>query len=366
MLLLFHSIKFCINNFRKLFKFGQSRINRQRAVFKNGNCNVHYLQIKKLGIRYILDCFTSLVDIQWRWTLVAFMLAYFVSWLIFALIWWLIMFTHGDLEDEHLPTKQAESSWTPCVLGIHNFTSCYLFSLETQYTIGYGVRVITEECPQAIFMMSMQSIIGMTIDAFFIGIAFAKLTRPKRRTQTILFSKNALIVKQDGNLCLLFRVGDMRKIPLIGATIRAQLIRPKKTKEGENLKTHRTELNVSANGGSNSLFLMWPLTIVHKIDKESPFYNLSAKEMLQDKFEIIVALEASVESTGQSIQARTSYTTNEILWGHQFEPVVDHLKDDSCFAIVYSRFDNTYSVDTPLCSAADLDKHYEDDEAPPS
>jgi potassium inwardly-rectifying channel subfamily J len=127
---------------------GKPRKNRERAIFKNGDCNIHYSRISKLGIRYLHDIFTSLVDIQWRWTLTIFALAYFVSWLFFALIWWLIMFTHGDLEDEHLPQNQAENNWNPCVLNIHNFTSCYLFSIETQYTIGYGVRTTTEECPK--------------------------------------------------------------------------------------------------------------------------------------------------------------------------------------------------------------------------
>lgn len=283
-----------------------------------------------------------------------FFLAYFVSWLFFALIWWLIMFTHGDLEDEHLPQFQAENNWTPCVLNIHNFTSCYLFSIETQYTIGYGVRTTTEECPQAIFIMSMQAILGMTIDAFFIGIVFAKMTRPMFRTQTLLFSKNALVSRQDGDFFLMFRVGDMRKSPLIGASIRAQMIKAKRTKEGEVLKNYVTELPLAADGGDGSVFLLWPMTVVHKIDEESPLYHFSATDLLQTKLEIMVVLEATVESTGQSVQARTSYLSNEILWGYKFEPIVDHLKRDQGYDVNYKKFNNVYPVETPVCSAAEL------------
>jgi len=36
-------------------------------------------------------------------------LEFFGSWLAFALIWWLIAFVHGDLLDDHLPDRQAES-----------------------------------------------------------------------------------------------------------------------------------------------------------------------------------------------------------------------------------------------------------------
>lgn len=43
------------------------------------------------------DIFTTLVDAQWRWTLLVFAMNFLLSWLLFAVIWWLIVFTHGDL-----------------------------------------------------------------------------------------------------------------------------------------------------------------------------------------------------------------------------------------------------------------------------
>lgn len=37
-----------------------------------------------------------------------FALSFVLSWLGFAVIWWLIAMTHGDLEDLHLPTVQSK------------------------------------------------------------------------------------------------------------------------------------------------------------------------------------------------------------------------------------------------------------------
>lgn len=45
--------------------------------------------------------------------------------------------------------------------------------------------------------------------ALMTGLVFAKLSRPKKRAETLLFSKTALICKRDGQMCLVFRVGDM-------------------------------------------------------------------------------------------------------------------------------------------------------------
>ena len=36
-----------------------------------------------------------------------------------------------------------------------------------------------------------------------VGTFFAKLSRPKKRAQTLLFTKNAVVAMRDGNLCLL-------------------------------------------------------------------------------------------------------------------------------------------------------------------
>lgn len=92
---------------------------------------------------------------------------------------------------------------------------------------GYGSKHTTEECPEAIFIMCLQSIVGVMIQAFMVGVVFAKLSRPKKRTQTLLFSRNAVICQRDGILCLMFRVGDMRKSHIIEAHVRAQLIKKK-------------------------------------------------------------------------------------------------------------------------------------------
>ncbi|XP_030369330.1 G protein-activated inward rectifier potassium channel 3 isoform X2 [Scaptodrosophila lebanonensis] len=340
------------------FRPGSMRRVRRRAVFKNGDCNVVQKNLQRRRVRFLQDMYTTMVDWQWRWTLLAFALSFILSWLFFALLWWLIMYTHGDLEELHMPDNQEESGWSPCVSAIDGFTSCFLFSIETQHTIGYGVRTTSPECPEAIFMMCFQSIYGVMSSAFMAGIVFAKMTRAKQRAQTLLFSKHAVICQRDGSLSLMFRVGDMRKSHIIGAGVRAQLIRTRSTKEGEVMTQHFTELEIGTDDSGSDLFFIWPMVIEHKIDENSPLYEMNATDMLHDKFEIVVILEGTVESTGQSAQARSSYINTEILWGHRFDPVVLYNKDLQAYEIDYARFNETTQVDTPLCSARELNEIY--------
>lgn len=126
--------------FRRSFRLNVARRLRRRAIFKNGDCNILQSRISKRRLRYLQDIFTTLVDSQWRWTLTIFAVAFLGSWLIFALIWWLIAYSHDDFSEDHLPTHQADSNWAPCVLNIHGFTSCFLFSIETQHTIGKSYK----------------------------------------------------------------------------------------------------------------------------------------------------------------------------------------------------------------------------------
>ncbi|KAK7865562.1 hypothetical protein R5R35_010099 [Gryllus longicercus] len=331
---------------------------RRRVVLKSGEVNVCQTNISQRRLRYLQDIFTTLVDTQWRWTLLVFALSFILSWLGFATLWWLIAFTHGDLE----PGRIDNDDWKPCVVALRDFASCFLFSIETQHTIGYGSRSTTEECPEAVFVMCLQSITGVMIQAFMVGIVFAKMSRPKQRTQTLLFSRSAVVCQRDGSLCLMFRVGDMRKSHIIGARVRAQLIRTRQTPEGETLAQSQCELEIGTDDGTSDLFFIWPVTVVHRINAASPLYRTSAADLLErergDRFELVVILEGTIESTGQTTQARSSYLPAEIMWGHRFEPVVSYNKDRQAYEVNYAKFNSTCMVDTPLCSARELDDFY--------
>ncbi|XP_050419775.1 G protein-activated inward rectifier potassium channel 3-like [Adelges cooleyi] len=324
---------------------------KRRALYKNGDFNIIRVNISKLRRRYLQDLFTTLVDAQWRWTLLVFCMSFLLSWFAFGVVWYLIAYTHGDL----LPENQTNAQWSPCVINMHTFVASFLFSVETQHTTGFGYRMVTEECPEAIAMFCFQSIAGLMIQAFMVGIVFAKMARPKQRSQTLMFSRNAVICQRDGQLCFMFRVGDMReKSQLIGATIRARYIRSRVTAEGETLSPHVSYLKVSVDDYDEQVFLMWPMVAVHRIDRESPFYGMSAADLLHERFEVAVVLEGTTESTGQTTQARTSYVAAEVLWGHRFRQLVSYCKTKMIYEVDYSQFHDTCKVDTPLCSAKDL------------
>lgn len=192
---------------------------RQRFVEKNGRCNVQHGNLGGETSRYISDLFTTLVDLKWRWNLLIFLLTYTVAWLIMAFMWWIIAYIRGDLNHGH------DESYTPCVANVYNFPSAFLFFIETEATIGYGYRYITEKCPEGIILFLFQSLLGSIVDAFLIGCMFIKMSQPKKRAETLMFSQDAVISQRDGKLCLMFRVGNLRNSHMVSAQIRCKLIK---------------------------------------------------------------------------------------------------------------------------------------------
>ena len=175
-----------------------------------------------------------------------------------------------------------------CVDGIDSFIAAFLFSIETQVTIGYGRRYITDKCASAIFLLLFQSLFGSFVDAFMVGCMFCKISQPKKRAQTLIFSNNAVISQRDGNMCLMFRVGDLRNSNIVEAHIRAKLIKSRQTQEGEFMPLYQSELNIGFDTGNDRLFLVTPLTIVHFIDQTSPFWEITKERIQLETFEIVI------------------------------------------------------------------------------
>jgi potassium inwardly-rectifying channel subfamily J, other len=136
-------------------------------------------------MKYLADIFTTLVDCKWRWCALIFALGFFSTWLMYALIYYIFAWIHDDLDKTHLD----QSEWIPCINKIRDFSSAYLYSLETQHTIGYGYRFANTECPHVIIVLCLQCLTGVALQSILVGVLFAKLSRPKMRSETLMFSK---------------------------------------------------------------------------------------------------------------------------------------------------------------------------------
>jgi hypothetical protein len=151
------------------------------------------------------------IDAQWRWLLTVFVLAYFGSWVLFAALFYIIGWAHGDLIFDEETGQRLGDGREECVRGAINFAGFFLLSVESQVSTGYGEKYPTEECPEAIFLLIVQLTLGVAIDAMMVGIVYVKAIRPPKYAD-FKFSRKAVICQRDGKLNLIFRVADFEQV----------------------------------------------------------------------------------------------------------------------------------------------------------
>uniref|UniRef100_A0A668V1N9 Potassium inwardly rectifying channel subfamily J member 1b n=1 Tax=Oreochromis aureus TaxID=47969 RepID=A0A668V1N9_OREAU len=320
------------------------RNHRTRLVTKDGHCNIEFGNIEYSNqFAYLVDFWTTFVEIRWRFVLLLFVAVFTGSWFIFSLLWYWIAKSNGDMAGQNRTEGHIQ-----CIDNVNGLTTAFLYSLETQTTIGYGGRALTGHCAGTVALIVIQSLVGVLINCFMCGIILAKISLPKKRAKTVTFSHTAVICLKKGSLCLLIRVANLRKTLLIGSQIYGKLLRTTTTPDGETIILDQVDIDFMVDAGKDNLFFVCPLTLYHVINRSSPFFDLSADTLPQQDFELVVFLDGTAESTSSSCQVRTSYIPQEIQWGYSFLPIISRTKTGK-YRVDFSNFSKSVQVTTPHC-----------------
>ncbi|KAK3084372.1 hypothetical protein FSP39_012408 [Pinctada imbricata] len=325
------------------------QLGRPALVKKTGQYRVTYKGLKKYRSRFVIhDLYQSMIDLKWRWAILFFCLAFFLVYFVFAVIWYLLAHAHGDFSNLDNP------NWVPCIEHMRNFADALLYSIETQTTIGYGTLYPNTNCGGSVLIVFVQITIGFLLETILVGFMLVKIARPKHRRQTLLFSEKACICKENGELCLDIRAGDMRQSHLVDTKVFGMFITERVSAEGVVYPLYQQQMDFEAQGMDDRVFMMWPMILKHKINANSPLFNLSVDEVLSNTFEIIVILEGTIEATGEICQARTSYSSKDILWGYRFVNLIDFDEGNGQWRTNFKLFNDVAPTPTPKCSGKEL------------
>uniref|UniRef100_A0A383WNJ7 Inward rectifier potassium channel C-terminal domain-containing protein n=1 Tax=Tetradesmus obliquus TaxID=3088 RepID=A0A383WNJ7_TETOB len=248
------------------------------------------------------DFFTTAVHARFLYIVAAMVGVFISSFLFWACIYYVIWKVDGS-----------------CFLGFHSFLSAFLFSIETQNTIGYGSHAIGD-CWLPAWLVGIQCILAVLLEAVFIGVIFAKISHPKGRSRTILISECACIARRGGILKLMFRVADIRKRTAIAPKIHAVLYTwgpGHTTAEGELIPVGVTPLPLHYLDAT----LLLPVVVEHTIDERSPLYGHTSESLEAVGAEIVVTFEGTSE-LGDSFMSRQSYLPSEVHWGCTFVNII--------------------------------------------
>lgn len=274
----------------------------------NGRTNIKHSGLTLKWFGFLTDSFTTLVNSPWYIIVIVFVGSYMLSWLFFGGAWVMVAKYQGNYNGT-------------CLKEVTDFSASLLFSIETQVTIGYGNTYITNDCTSGLIVLILQCMVGLVLDAFLLGLLFMKITRPRNRRKTIMFGDRAVVYEENGDYYLEFRIGNLRKSQIAECHVRMVLYWYRDVGSGcSEFQQH--DLQCGYETGTDRVVLLTPVAVRHKIDRNSPLYDVVPSGILLEQLEVVVVLEGIVEATGLTLQALWSYTSEEIVLGEKHRSIV--------------------------------------------
>ena len=277
-----------------------------RFLDRDGNFN-----IKRRGMpkAFLNDLYHWLITIRWLKFFGMVVLVYLGINVVFASLYLL----GGD-----------------CVVGARSgsFADVFFFSVQTLSTIGYGG--LSPKTPYANIIVTIEAFVGMVVTALLTGLVFAKFSLPTAR---VAFSHNAIIREFDGQRSLVFRMANLRTNQIVDATLTVLLAQYEFFEDGERF---RRLYDLKLSRRRTSMFaLSW--TAIHVIDESSPLFGLDVDDWRAHEIELVVSLSGVDGTFGHTIQARHSYTLEDMLFDMAFVDMVTPM-DEGYIEIDYRPF----------------------------
>ena len=192
------------------------------------------------------------------------------------------------------------------------FPDAFFFSIQTIATIGYGVMSpATFWCN---VLVTVETMTGLVFLALATGVTFARISRPTAR---VMFADVAVVAPYNGNPTLSFRLGNERRSQILEADVAVVLLRYETSTEGE---TMRRFYDLPLVRSHTPIFAL-TFTVMHSIDKHSPFYGATAESLVANDAELLISVTGLEEITSQTVHARHSYRAEEIRFGHRFADI---------------------------------------------
>jgi inward rectifier potassium channel len=164
----------------------------------------------------------------------------------------------------------------------------------------------------ASLVASVEGMGGLCGFAFATGLLWGRFSKPNIR---LAFSKNVLVAPYKGGKAIMFRLANGRENALMEPEIIVSLTRETKQSDGT-FKREYFRMNLEL-AKISYLPLTW--TIVHPIDRESPFENWTRQDFESIDGEILIIFKAFDETYSNVVHKRYSYLLSDVVYNAQFK-----------------------------------------------
>jgi inward rectifier potassium channel len=271
----------------------------ERLVNKDGSYNV-----TRVGIPFFnrFNHFHDLITMKW-WKFFLLVFAFYTTLnIIFAGIF---MAVGMDQLDGDLGLTAIEQFW-----------DAFFFSSQTLTTVGYGRTNPIGFTANVV--AAFECLLGLMSFAIMTGVLYARFSRPNAK---LVHSEHALIAPYNDGTALMFRIANARTNQIIECE--AQVLMSYIDKDTNKREFEQLTLEINK---VTALTLSW--TIVHPIIDDSPLKGLIQKDLADTDAEFILLFKAFDETYAQTVHARISYISSQLVWGAKFD-MMYHRSDNN-------------------------------------
>jgi inward rectifier potassium channel len=266
-----------------------------RMINKDGSFNV-----RRSGASPFINAYQFLIDLNW----IPFLSIVF---LFFCLINLFFAGIYCALGAENFNGIRFD----------HFFTDSLFFSAQTLTTVGYGA--ISPVSILANFISSFEAFVGLLFFAMATGMLYGRFSKPNAKVK---FSDKILVSPYQEGRALMFRVVNARNTQLSDMHCRVIY----SFMEEQDGVYNRSYFNLKLERDTVMFFpLSW--TLVHKLDEDSPFKPYSLEELHVKSMELMILMTGYDDTFNQTVNARYSYTSKEIVMNASFDRIF-YTKED--------------------------------------
>jgi inward rectifier potassium channel len=222
---------------------------------------------------------------------------------------------------------------------IGKFWEAFFFSAQTLSTVGYGHVYPSSLTANSI--AAFEALTGLLMFALATGLMYGRFSQPKAY---ILFSKLALFTPFKSGYALMFRFAPFKNHFLTNVEVKVTLVLKLPDASGVRKNNfYSLDLELSR---ANSLVSNW--TIVHMVTEESPFYQLTKKDIEEAEAELLVFVNGYDEEYANTVVSRGSYTANEFVYGAKFDMMYEPSEDKTSTLLHLNKIDSYHEEPLPV------------------
>jgi inward rectifier potassium channel len=189
----------------------------------------------------------------------------------------------------------------------------FFFSMETLATVGYGQMYPATTYGHTVSITEIMS--GMAFTAIVTGLIFVRFSRPRAK---ILFADHTVITPYNGMPTLMVRIANGRMTMLTDLKVRLSALIREHSSEGHSMR-RVTDLVLER---SNIPMFALTMTMMHRIDENSPLYGHTAQSLLDGDVRLFLAVEARDTAINSTVHDLKYYGADNVRFGMRYADAV--------------------------------------------